>query len=131
MLKRGVKKIIMGIGPIVSEAIKASELLEKKQFKLAVASLGSIKPLDNQLLEEIVREDYTHWISLEEHHKAGGLGSCLLEWLSEKEITKVKLTRMGIDDTFIHKLGDQGYVREQAKLTSREIAKYVERIWTD
>ena len=67
-----------------------------------MASMGSVKPLDNKFLKQCISEGYTNWVSLEEHHKIGGLGSTLLEWLSSENISNVKLKRIGIADHFVH-----------------------------
>ena len=90
--------------------------------------MGSVKPLDEQFLKERQAEGYTTWISLEEHHTAGGLGSTLLEWMSENNCEDIKLKRMGIDDHFIHRLGPQQYVRNSENLTERSITKVVKTL---
>ena len=68
-------------------------------------------------------EGYEHWISLEEHHQTGGLGSSLLEWLSEQKIDTIQLKRMGIGDHFIHNLGNQNYVSEAESLSANAITE--------
>lgn len=125
MLKQGKGVIVIGIGPILSEALKARSMLKDKGIDLAVASMGSIKPLDQQFLQQCASEGYTHWISLEEHHQTGGLGSALLEWLSEQEINTITLKRIGVPDHFIHQLGSQEYVRAQEGLNADAIASIV------
>ena len=77
--------------------MKAKEELLKEGIDLGVASMGSIKPLDTDFLQKRIEEGYTKWISLEEHHKAGGLGTALLEWLSENNVADVKLKRIGVE----------------------------------
>ena len=43
----------------------------------------------------------------------GGLGSTILEWASDyKVLDRIKLTRLGVDSKFIHKLGNQAYTRK-------------------
>ncbi len=128
MLKTGTKVLILGIGPIVSEAIKAGQKLSNEGIEIGIASMGSIKPMDENFLVECIEKGYNKWISLEEHHRIGGLGSSLLEWLSSKGITDIQLNRMGIEDHFIHKLGDQSYVRETEMLNHRAIYKLVKSL---
>ena len=103
----------------------ASTMLEQQGIQLAIASMGSIKPLDLQFLKQCVAEGYSHWISLEEHHQTGGLGSVLLEWLSVQQINTIQLNRIGVADHFVHKLGDQGYVRNSEGLNAEYIANTV------
>lgn len=125
LLKRGKKFLLLGIGPIISEALDASTMLEEKGIKLGVASMSSIKPLDNQFLQQCKNDGYTRWLSMEEHHKTGGLGSALLEWLSEQKINSIELRRIGIEDHFVHELGDQNYVRQTEGINSSSIVNLV------
>lgn len=122
LLKEGKNILILGAGPIVLEALKASEKLKDNGIDAGVASIGSIKPLDNQFLKDCLARGFTKWISLEEHHITGGLGSALLEWISTNNVEDIKLARMGIEDYFVHELGDQKYVRSSEHLDASSIA---------
>ena len=128
LLKEGREILLLGIGPILSEAIIARSILENKGIKLAIASMGSIKPLDNDFLRKCVLKKYEHWITLEEHHESGGLGSSVLEWLSEQRINNIHLSRIGIKDHFVHKLGVQSYVRKSEGIDSDSIVELVKSI---
>ena len=125
LLKEGKRILLLGIGPILSEALEASKLLEQKNIQMAVASMGSIKPLDHKFLKQCVDEGYSQWISLEEHHQTGGLGSTLLEWLSEQKIQDIELKRIGVGDHFVHRLGRQNFVRETERLDAKAIVDLV------
>ena len=89
LLKKGKDFIILGIGPILNEALKASELLNNFGLDVAVASMGSVRPLDDEFLKEIKNKYFRKWISLEEHHINGGLGSSIMEWIFEKNFSVV------------------------------------------
>jgi len=128
LLKPGRKILLLGIGPILSEALEARSMLEQQGIELAIASMGSIKPLDHNFLGRCVSEGYKHWITLEEHHQTGGLGSALLEWLSEQQINTIQLKRMGITDHFVHQLGAQNYVRKTEGLNASAIADLVQSL---
>ena len=84
--------------------------------------------LFRSFLKQCVAAGYSHWISLEEHHQTGGLGSALLEWLSEQQINTIQLKRMGIADHFVHQLGAQHYVREAEGLNATAIANLVQSL---
>tara|TARA_Y100001933_G_scaffold236651_1_gene258810 strand:+ start:696 stop:1613 length:918 start_codon:yes stop_codon:yes gene_type:complete len=125
LLRQGENILLIGVGPIISEGLRASKELEGKGIKIGVASMGSIKPLDEQFLKDRIDEGYTRWISLEEHHRIGGLGSALLEWIYDNAKNEIKIERMGIVDKFIHKLGTQDFVRRSEGLTADSIIKQV------
>jgi len=90
--------------------------------------MGSIKPLDHHFLEQCVAQGYNNWISLEEHHQTGGLGSALLEWLCDQQINNIQIKRMGIADHFVHQLGHQSYVRKAEALNAAAIADLVQSL---
>ena len=117
--------MLIGMGPIIGEAIKASNILKKEGISLGVASMSSVKPLDHRFLMECVNNGYSQLITLEEHHKSGGLGTAVLEWMNEYKINGTQLLRLGIEDHFIHKLGSQSYVRGCEELNSEAIANKV------
>ena len=128
LLKPGENILIIGIGPIISEAIEASEKLQKEGIRIGVASMGSIKPIDEDFLKWCSRDNYNIWITLEEHHIIGGLGSTIIEWLATENINRIKLKCMGVGDHFIHHLGNQSHVRSKLELNSESIAKLVREI---
>ena len=111
MLKDGEEILIIGIGPILTEAIEAAKSLQDDNLNIAVASMGSIRPLDEDFLRKMVSKKYKYWITLEEHGIVGGLGSTLIEWCSDKQLYDFKIKRLGVKNEFIHKLGNQSYTR--------------------
>ena len=78
----------MTIGPITVEAIIAAKTLKEEGISVAVATMSSIRPLDNSFLDSMIKLDFKKWITLEEHGLIGGLGSTILEWISDKDLIK-------------------------------------------
>ena len=79
----GTDILILAIGPIISEALSASNDLANENINVEVASMGSVKPLDEKFLEENLIRNFKYWVTLEEHGLVGGLGSAILEWASD------------------------------------------------
>ena len=126
MIKHGKDQIILGIGPIIGEAIKAVNILNDKGTNVGIASMGCVKPLDNSFLkEEVIDKGYTKIITLEEHYKLGGLGTSIIEYLSEQRIKNIDVVRIGVEDKFIHRLGDQEFTRKELKI---DVEGIIERI---
>lgn len=125
MIKHGEKILLLGVGPILSEAISARKKLGEEGINLAIASMGSVKPLDEGFLKNCIDQGYKKWITLEEHFKSGGLGSAILEWLNENNENSITVHRIGVEDHFIHKLGNQEYTRTNEGLSCEEIARKV------
>ena len=117
----GTDATVFATGVVVSEAIKAKELLEKEGIYIRVVDMHTIKPIDKEMIVKSAKET-KKLISIEDHSVIGGLGSAISEVLTEEY--PCKLIRMGIKDTF----GKSGNAVELLKyfgLTSEEIIKTV------
>ena len=117
----GTDATVFATGVVVSEAIKAKELLEEEGIHIRVVDMHTIKPIDREIIVKSAKET-KKLISIEDHSMIGGLGSAISEVLTEEY--PCKLVRMGIKDTF----GKSGNAVELLKyfgLTSDEIIKTV------
>lgn len=112
---------IIANGIMVSEALKASEILNKEGISTGVANFSSVKPIDKEALLEIAKSSKLI-VTAEEHSVIGGLGSAVTEFISENIPVNVK--RIGVNDAF----GCSGSWKELMKLyglTSDNIVKVV------
>jgi transketolase len=126
LLRDGKDLLVLGVGPVLGEALQAAELLAgARGMSVAVASLGSVKPLDALFLGRMA-ERFPRWLSLEEHGITGGLGSALLEWLADRKATSVQLRRLGVPDVFLHELGNQDNTRRRLGLDAEGLARTFE-----
>lgn len=126
LLRDGSDLLVVGVGPILGEALQAAEAAASTGISVAVASLGGVKPLDAAFLE-VIAQRFPHWLSLEEHGITGGLGSALLEWLAERDGSPIRLKRLGVPDAFLHELGNQAYTRRQLGLDAAGLAQTIRR----
>jgi len=124
LLRDGTDLLLLGVGPILGEALQAAEALAPTGISVAVASLGGVKPLDEPFLAAMA-ERFPHWLSLEEHGITGGLGSALLEWLADRNGLAIRLLRLGVPDAFLHELGNQAYTRHQLGLDAGGLAQTI------
>jgi len=99
MLKDGSEVAILGVGPILSQAMKAAEDLDHAGISTAVFNARFVKPLDTALLDGIA-ERFKYVVTLEENSVIGGFGSAVLEhFATSGALMKVKLH--GIHDRFV------------------------------
>mgnify|MGYP001185824982 CR=1 FL=1 len=125
VLKNGNDVLIIGIGPILNEALEAANNKNINPKKVSIVSMGSVKPLDKDFLHQISKRNFKKWIILEEHSKIGGLGSAIIEWKEDSKIETPEIIRIAAPDQFIHKLGNQKYVREQIGIDAKSILKHI------
>ena len=116
----GTDATIFATGVMVAEAIKAKELLEKKNIHIRVIDMHTIKPIDREIIVKCAKET-KKLISIEDHSIIGGLGSAIAEVLTEEY--PCKLTRMGIKDTF-GKSGKADDLLKYFGLTSEDICRW-------
>ena len=88
---------IFATGDVVSEALKAKEILEKENINIRVIDVHTVKPLDEDMIIKCAKET-KKLISLEDHSVIGGLGSAISEVLTSQY--PIKLERIGIKDVF-------------------------------
>ena len=93
----GTDASVIATGVIVSEAIKAQEILKEKGINIRVIDIHTIKPIDKEIIIKAAKET-KKIITIEDHNIIGGLGSSVCEVLSENYPVNVK--RIGIKDTF-------------------------------
>src|SRR5919106_39000 len=107
LLRAGKDIAIVGIGHTVLPALGAAEDLAPLGIDAAVVNARFVKPLDKQLLREILIR-VPNVITVEDHATAGGFGSAILEFLAEEGVSGGQIRRLGVPDRFIpHGTQDQ------------------------
>lgn len=120
-LKKGHDIAIVGCGAILSEVLKAVDILEKEGISCTVIDMHTIKPLDTEMLDTLT--GYKLIITVEEHSILGGMGSAVAEYMADKKNSPAVL-RLGIADVFT-KAGSFAYGLQQYGLTAPQIAESI------
>lgn len=124
IMKEGNDITIIACGPMVAEALDASEQLEKENISAEVINLHTIKPIDAKAIINSARKTGCV-VTAEEHQLAGGMGSAVLEVLAGTFPVPVEM--VGINDTF----GESGQPRELMEkygITSKEIFEQAKKV---
>ena len=93
-LKEGKGTAVLSIGPVgnnVAEAVRDTEA--------AHYDLRFLKPLDETLLHEL-GQHFKHIITVEDGVRNGGMGSAVLEWMSDHDYHP-HVVRLGLPDEFV------------------------------
>jgi transketolase len=117
ILRDGSDVAIIANGLLVAEALTAAEELAAAGIEAMVINMGTIKPLDDELVLAAARK-CGKIITAEEHSVIGGLGEAVCSLLSEKLPTPVK--RIGVNDEFGHS-GSAGALLKQFGLCAENI----------
>ena len=117
VLREGTDVAIIANGLMTYEAMVAAEELAKDGINAMVINMGTIKPLDEELVLEAARK-CGKIITAEEHSIIGGLGEAVAAVLSEKLPPPVK--RVGVNDEFGHS-GPAGALLKQFGLSAENL----------
>jgi len=97
VLREGRDVTLFATGIEVTEAMKASEQLEKQGISAEVINVHTLKPIDRKTIVESVRKTGCA-VTCENHNIHGGLGSAVAEVLSEE--CPARLGFIGAKDRF-------------------------------
>lgn len=101
-LREGGKVAVISIGPIGNNVERAIDELEQelgRQELVAHYDLRFLKPLDHVLLSEVATH-FERIVTVEDGVKAGGMGSAVLEWMSDNGFHP-RMVRLGLPDDFV------------------------------
>lgn len=92
LLKEGGEGLLIGTGALVHSLLEANEKLKSK---FTVVNAASLKPIDEDLLTNLLAKH--SWVATaEDHYTIGGLGSAVAEFLADRGIGK-PLLRIGVE----------------------------------
>ena len=119
-LRDGDDVAVLTIGPMGNDVAKVID--EIKDLSVAHYDMRFLKPLDEDILHEVGKK-FRRIVTVENGVRKGGLGSAVLEWMSDHDYD-VKVTRMGLPDQFVeHGTIDQ--LREIIGLDNESIKKAI------
>lgn len=125
ILRTGSDALLIGFGPIVNNAVSAAEQLERLGITCTVVNARFAKPLDVELLSELLPK-FPIICTIEDHSIAGGFGSAVAELVQNNNIPITTLIKMfGVGDTFV----PHGSQTEQQMLhgyDSKSLVAYVQ-----
>jgi 1-deoxy-D-xylulose-5-phosphate synthase len=116
IMRDGEDLAIVGLGPLLYEALKAADDLAHEGISVAVINARFVKPLDEALLEGLAAR-FSNIVTLEENVIMGGFGSAVAEFYAAKGLSP-KMKFLGFADAYVEHgapaelLRDQGLYRE-------------------
>ena len=117
LLKEGDEILLIGYGNGVGRAEEVSELIEANP---TILDLRFVKPLDKAMLLSLVAK-HKKWYVFSDSVKMGGVGSAILELLSEEKVKDVEVITFEYDDNFITH-GNTKLVEESLGILPKQLA---------
>ena len=127
VIHEGTDVAVITIGPIGYDVESAIRQIEdedpNRKNRVAHYDLRFLKPLDDHLLDEIGSK-FKHVITVEDGVRNGGMGSAVLEWMSDHGYHP-DVVRLGLPDCFVEH-GTVAQLREKWGLDVPSIKKTIE-----
>jgi transketolase len=114
---------IISSGYMLGRALKAAAII--KDYDIAVADLFRVKPIDNAVFKELVK-NYDHIITLEEQTLSGGLGSAVCEALTGLGLKK-EVLRIGLPEGYIFQNATRDYLLDNNGLSVETICEQINK----
>lgn len=109
-MKEGEDAVLLATGTMLKDAVKAVKQLEESGINVALYSVPSIKPMDEELVLECMQK-YPYIFTLEEHSMNGGLGTAVGNIiLNSGAKNHAVLIKMGFPDMFAPVTGSREYL---------------------
>ena len=128
MIRQGARVAILSFGTHLAEVVQAAELLALRGLSPTIADARFAKPLDRDLILELVR---THeaLITIEEG-SIGGFGSHVAQLLAEEGVfdTGLKFRSMVLPDTFIDHASPEAMYRSAGMDAAQIEAKVLQTL---
>jgi transketolase len=115
--------LIVATGTLMPNVLTAAKILGVEGLSAQVASFHTIKPLDEDYLQQAFK-GCKLVVTVEEHGRLGGLGSAVSEFISQFG-SHPPLLRLGTLDEFMHEMGTQEYARIRYGLDASGIARQI------
>ena len=119
-LRDGNDVAVLTIGPIGNDVAEVIDGI--KELSVAHYDMRFLKPLDEDILHEVGKK-FHHIVTVENGVRKGGLGTAVLEWMSDHDYN-IKITRMGLPDQFVEH-GTINQLREIIGLDNESIKKAI------
>lgn len=111
IIEKGEDIAIISTSNMLPDAAYYCEQLKAQGRKPYLISMHTIKPLDKDLISDLVDKN-VEIQTMEEHSIIGGLGSAVAEVIAESG-KGTKFKRIGVPDAFSHYIGNQKFIKKQ------------------
>lgn len=117
------KVALFSTGAILDEVTEAAGILEKEGIGVEEYSFHTVKPIDKDVILDCANR-YDYIVTVEEHNVIGGFASAVSEVITDSD-ENVRLIKIGLNDEYCSKVGNQKYLRGQYGMVAEDIVNRV------
>lgn len=115
---------IMATGSILTEVLKAADILASEGIDVKVCNCITLKPIDREGIA-LTADSVDAIVTVEEHNVIGGLGSAVADILCARGGRIPRLIKLGLQDEYTSIVGSSAYLRDQYGVSADRIAATV------
>lgn len=120
VLKQGETLLLMSLGHMNDTALKVREILQGIGIKATVVDPVFVKPLDAELLRDLL-PSHPYLVTIEEHSLQSGFGAIVNHFLMSNGYGTTKVLNFGVPEVFIEQ-GSHAQLLQEIHLTPEKIA---------
>lgn len=128
VLRRREKVALLAVGNLVDNAIKISDELAKEGIPVTVINARFVKPIDTELIDELVKS-HSHIFTYEENVRIGGYGDSVLRYISDMGYN-VKVHNIALPDNYIEH-GSVDILRNETKIDKESVKNAIKVIYEE
>lgn len=121
----GADTLIIAMGNIAEEAVKAQNQLSTQNIHASVAVVSSINPCPSENLIETISR-FKQVFTVEAHYLNNGLGSMVAEIIAENGLN-ARLTRFAVVGSSAGAVGSQEFLYDRFRISAKHICETVAR----
>ena len=125
-LVAGKTVAIVAVGTVANEAVRAANELNSFGISPTLCLAHTVKPMPETDLERLFKS-HRFIVTVEEHSLAAGFGESCIS-LAQRVGFDGRILSLGTPDTFLSKVGSQGYARKISGIDSVAIVDGVQRL---
>lgn len=119
---KGEKIALLAVGSMVETAVEVWELLRDKGYSASLVNVRFVKPVDEEMLEEVVQK-HSLVIPMEEGVITGGFGEYVAAWCQNRDVA---VHPAALPDKFIEH-GPVSLLKEKYRLDAKNITEEILR----
>lgn len=118
---------VFSTGAILDDTTEACAELVADGYGIYQYSFPTVKPIDKEVIIKCAEEcDFI--VTVEEHNIIGGFGGAVAEVMAELS-SKAKLVRIGLNDLYCTRVGNQKYLRAQYGMNTEAIVDRIKGLY--
>lgn len=128
VLREGKDVALLTLGHTALDGAMATERAAEQGVSVCHIDLRWAKPLDSQMLRSVA-EKFERIVTVEDGVLGGGVGSAVVEWMSDNGFAP-RIVRLGIDDEFVSH-GTVGQLKHHCGYDAEGILSAIVKLTTD